>query len=69
MLRQQARLHSLHLTKYAEEEEEETVPDQDRSVEEEDEGEEGQGDIQVPAELRVSCYAAVSQTVCLVASL
>ena len=53
MLRQQARLYSLHLTDSMGEEEEETVTDQHKSVEEEDDGKGVQGDIHVPAELRV----------------
>ena len=48
-LRQQARLHSLHLSEDAEEEEE-TVTDQNKSV---DRKEEGRDNIQMPAELRV----------------
>ena len=53
MLRQQARLHSLHLSEDAEEEEQ-TVPDQHKSVD--DEEEEGpDNNIQMPADLRVGC--------------
>ena len=52
MLRQQARLHSLHLTEDAEEEAETVLSGGD-------EEEEGQGNIQVPAELRVCCCAVV----------
>ena len=50
MLRQQARLHSLHLSEDAEEEEQ-TVPDTGTSKEEE----EGRDNIHMPAELRVCC--------------
>lgn len=53
MLRQHARLHSLHLTEDAEEEAETVLSGGD-------EEEEGQGNIQVPAELRVCCCAVVS---------
>ena len=51
-MRQQARLHSLHLSADAEEEEW-TVTDRIKSVD--DEEEEGRDNIQMPAEVEVGC--------------
>ena len=58
MLRQQARLHSLHLSEDAEEVEE-TVPDQNKGINEEEE-EEGRDSIHMPAELRVCCCQSMT---------